>query len=183
METEVIKEVVTGLSFWEQAGATVVGVTVGFVFSLALFWLKEFISDKKKKKHILECLKYEFEYNLNLYRKALKQVNDCITAVGIDSKNTYLTLHYELVTTFFAQQFYKEGLLLKYLHWEDMNRWNDMISKHFAGSDKYVMDLLAKWRESETTKEDIFTALNIEKGYLENAIEMVNCLKGKIYGG
>ena len=174
-------EVVTGLSFWEQAGATVIGVIVGFVFSLVLFWLKECSSDKRKKGHILENLKYEFKYNLNLYNKALEQVQNCINAVGADSRDTYLNLNYGLITTFFAQRFYQEGLLIKYLHWEDMNRWNALISTHSAGSDRYVMESLEKWRKLKITKEDVFTALNLEQKYLKNTIAMVHYLKAKIF--
>ena len=180
METEVIKEIVTGLSFWEQAGATVIGVVAGFLFSLALFWIKENISYKKKKENILKGLRFEFDYNLNIFKKYLEQVEECISAIGANSKKTYLKLNYELIFIYFAKQFYQEGLIIKYLPVEGVKRWNDFLGNCSVGSDEYIDNELEKWRKSKIDQEDIFKSLKLEKNHLKDAIVMIEYLKGAI---
>lgn len=182
MAAESATEVITNLSFLQQVCATLIGVVVGFLFSLILFYLKELHSSEKKKKNLLECLKYEFEYNLNLFKKYLGKVEDCIVSVNGDRKDTYLNgLDYSLVAAYFSRNFYREGLIVKYLHVENMKRWNDFLSSHSEGSEEYLLEQLEKWRKSEIAKEKIITSLQHEEKLLKHTIEMIEYLKGQIF--
>ena len=167
---------------WQQVGSTLIGVVIGFGFSLLLFWCKEFYLYRKKKKDLLQCLNYEFEYNQNLFTKFLKKVDECIIAVNGDRRDTYLnSLEYALVASYFSQCFYREGLIIKYLHVENTKRWNDLLANNSVGSEEYIKERLEKWREEKISKTEIITSLQNEKTQLENSIEMIKYLKGEIF--
>lgn len=168
------------MKFWNQVTATLIGTIAGFLFSLALFWVKERFKQNRLIKHLVINLKYELEYNLNLFKKYSKRVSECIEAINSDKKDTYLTLDYNFVASYFSIQFYREGLARRYLHYEDMKRWNDIVSNHSAGTEQHVMDVVESWRKSEIEKDKVFSALKHERDQLNYAIEMIEYLKTKI---
>ncbi len=183
MVVETATEAVTNLSFLQQVCATLIGVVAGFLFSFILFYIKELVSSQKKKKNLLECLKYEFEYNLNLFKKYLGKIEECIVSVNGDRKDTYLNrLDYSLIAAHFSRSFYSEGLIIKYLHVENMKRWNDFLSSHSDGSEEYLLEQLEKWRKSEIAKKEIITSLQLEEKLLKHSIEMIVYLKEQIFG-
>lgn len=168
------------MTFWNYVIATLIGTTAGFLFSLAFFWLKERVKQNYLTKNLIINLKYELEYNLNLFKKYSIKVSECIEAINSGKKDVYLNLDYNFVSSYFSIQFYREGLTRKYLHYEDLKRWNDIVSNHSAGSEKYVMDAVESWRKTEIEKEKVFSALKHERDQLNYAIEMIEYLKAKI---
>jgi hypothetical protein len=168
------------MAFWQQVIATLIGATSGFLFALMLFWIRERSTKKRLEKHLLKNLHYEFEYNLNLFRKYAGRISECIEAINAGDKNVYLSLDYNFVASFFSMEFYREGLASKYLHYENMKRWNDFLSNHSPGSEEYVLSTLESWRKSEIEKGKVFKALKHERNQLNYAIEMIEYLKQKI---
>ena len=168
------------MKFWEYLIATLIGTIAGFIFSLTLFWLKERSKKKSNINNLLKNLRYEFEYNLNLFRKYSQKLTECIEAVNSGNHSVYLQLDYNFVASYFSLQFYREGLASKYLHYEDMKRWNDFVSNHSSGAEQYVFDTIENWRKSEAEKEKVVSALKHEIDQLNYAIEMIEYLKQKI---
>jgi transcriptional accessory protein Tex/SPT6 len=84
------------------------------------------------------------------------------------------------VARFFAIQFCREGLISKYLHPEDMKRWNDFLSSLSEGSEGYIKDKIDQWRNSTIEKKAIFEALKHERDQVKYAREICEYLKSKI---
>ena len=168
------------MTFVQQVIATLIGTFAGFVGSLLLFWIKESYQNKNKEEALIKNLNYEFDYNINLLNKYETDLTQCIESVGADSKSVYSTIDYKKVAYFFAVQFYKEGLITKYLHPEDMKRWNDFLSSLSEGSENYIIDKLEQWRNSKIDKELVFKALKLERDQVKYAREMCEYLKSKI---
>jgi hypothetical protein len=61
-----------------------------------------------------------------------------------------------------------------------MKRWNEIVSNHSAGAEKYVIDVVESWRKSEIEKDKVFSALKHERDQLNYAIEMIEYFKAKI---
>lgn len=169
-----------GITFRQQTIATLIGALIGFIVSVLLFWVKEYISVKRRERHILRCLAYEFEYNINLLGKYAGEVSESIEKVNAGKKAVYLNINYSILTRHFAQLFYSEGLLCKYLHPEDMKRWNDLLVNLAAGSETLVKDDLEKWREGKCEKQAIFDTLDFERKQIVYAKDMTVYLKEKI---
>ena len=169
------------MSFWESALASSIGAFVGFVGALIIFFIKEWRQNKVRRTSIVENLKLEIAYNINLYEKFEKQIQNCIEDISNDSKSLYLNLDYDFVGTHFAKQFYQNGLLLKYFHPEDMRRWNVMLTQIGAGADKYVTECVDKWREEkEIKKEEVYKALKHEKEQVTYAKDMSEYIRSKL---
>jgi hypothetical protein len=170
----------TAMTFWIQVTATGIGAFFAFLFGLALFWIKEGLISADRKKKAIKNLLYEFEYNLNLFKKYKKGITDCIEAVSTDKRNIYLNLDYSFVATHFAKEFYKEGYLPDFLHQEEMRKWNIFLSTLSAGSETYVEETVDKWREKNGDKESVSSALKYEMNEIQFAIDMIEYLKTKI---
>ncbi len=171
------------MTFKEQTFATLIGTTSGFLFSLALFWVKEYFSSSKQRTHLLKNLHYEFAYNINLFKKYHKQITECMEAVSADKRNVFLPLDYNFVASYFSLQFYREGLISKYLHYEDMKRWNDFVTRLSVGNERFLLDSLDSWGKSTLDKERIFDLLKFEREQINYAIEMTEYLTNKIPKG
>ena len=80
-------------------------------------------------------MNYEFDYNINLLNNYHDKLTKCIEAVGVDSKLANIDIDYDFISRHFSRRFYQEGLISKYLHVEDMKRWNDFLSTLGEGSE------------------------------------------------
>ena len=168
------------MTFQEQVVATLIGTSGGFIGSLLLFWIKQIAEKRSREKTLVRNLRYEIEYNLHLLKGYEMQLTECIEAVGADGKQTYLSIDYSFIGRHFSIQFYREGLLSKFLHPEDMKKWNVFLSTLGEGSQAYVQDILEQWRNSKIEKEIVFKALKHERDQVKYAREMSEYLKQKI---
>jgi ribosomal protein S8 len=168
------------MTYWEHVTATAIGALLGFLFGLALFWIKErcFKSDQRKK--AIKNLIFEFEYNLNLFEEYKKKLTECIEAVSADKRKIYLNMEYGYVARHFARRFYNEGYLSDYLHQEDMKRWNIFLSELSPGSETYVVEQVNGWRKNDIDKQSVFSTLKHERDQIQFAIDMIEYLKTKI---
>lgn len=168
------------MSFGEQVTATLIGTVAGFTGSLLLFWIREKVGRCIHEKALVDNLFYELDYNIALFRKYEDLITESIESTGHDNRNVYLNIDYEYIARFFAIQFYQSGLLRKYLHHEDMKRWNDFMIALQVGGQAYVLNQLEAWRKGALGKEDIFAALNMEREHIRDAIRMTVHIKERL---
>lgn len=171
---------IDNMTYQEQVTATLIGTFFGFIGSLILFWIKNSWEARQRKKALLKNLGYELDYNINLFLRFEEQLTKLIEVVSADSRDLFLSLNYGSIARFFAIQFYQAGLIAKYLHPEDMKRWNDFLTTLGEGSEAYAVNTVTKWRNSEIDKEGTFQALKYERDQVKYAREFSEYLKGKI---
>lgn len=168
------------MNFCKQVLATLIGSFGGFLAALAMLWIKNWFDSSQKETVLLKNLRFEIDYNINVLCKFDDQLTKCIEAVGADSKSLYLSLDYNLVAHHFSILFYREGLITKYLHVEDVKRWNDFLSTLSPGGENYVMEVLEKWRHASIDKETVFSVLNHERAQVRYAKELSEYLKSRL---
>jgi hypothetical protein len=168
------------MTFTQQILATLLGSFGGFVAALLMLWIKHWFDEKNKEKALLKNLHYEIAYNINLFAKYEEQLTKVIEGVGADARDLYLTIDYALIARYFSIQFYREGLVSKYLHIEDVKRWNDFLSTLSEGSQAHVNESLEAWRESRGEKEATFKALRHEREQVRYAKELSEYINAKI---
>ncbi|WP_304511723.1 hypothetical protein [Desulfobacula sp.] len=169
------------MTFWESALSASIGAFIGFIGALIIFFIKEIWQQKIRTTSTVKNLKMELAYNINLYEKCEKSVQECIEAISNGSRSLYLKLDYNFVGVFFATQFYQSGLLLKYFHPEDMRRWNVMLNQIGAGADAHVANCVKQWREEEDIKQEtVYNALKHEKSQISYAKEMSEYILAKL---
>jgi hypothetical protein len=168
------------MTFGQQVVATLIGSFGGFLAALAMLWVKQRFDESRKEKSLLKNLHYEIAYNINLLSKYDDQITKCIEAVGADSRQVYLILDYDHIARFFSIQFYQEGFVTKYLHIEDVKRWNDFLSRLSDGSEEYVSETVKKWRKGEVSKEEVFQALKHERAQVQYAKDVSAYIRQKI---
>ena len=168
------------MTFSQQLLATLIGTFAGFCGSLILFGIKEAFQYWRKGKVLINNLSCEFDYNINLLNKHEAILTECLEKIAAESKTVYCSIEYTHIARFFAIQFYSQGLLFKYLHSEDMKRWNDSLAILSVGSETYVLETLDKWRKSEIAKSEASLAVEQERKNVRYAREMYVYLKQKI---
>ncbi len=160
------------MSFIQQLIASAIGAFLGFSFSLILFWFQKKYEDKKLKNSLKKNLQFEMEYNINVLKKYLEKVEDCISQVNADSKSIYLNLDYSFIGRYHSKEFYNHGLISDYFHHENVRRWNIFLLELGEGNHNYINKEVEKWRKGKIEKEDIYLALNQEKKHIKYGLEM-----------
>ena len=169
------------MSFWQIVLSTALGAFFGFVAAIFLFFVKDGRQKKVHRTSIVENLRMELVYNINLYEGFEKNIQGCIEAISNDSRDFFLELNYETVATHFAIEFYKSGLLLKYFHSEDMRRWNVILTKVSEGNERFVMEYVENWvTGKDNDKETLYKVLRHEKSDICEAKEMSEYIKQKL---
>lgn len=168
------------MTFGQQVLSTLIGTGSGFLFAIALFWIKERAKRTSDEQTLVKNLHYEFAYNRNLFEKYVKQISEAIETINAGGRNAYISIEYNLVASYFSIQFYRSGLCAKRLHYEDMKRWNDVLTNHSQGAETHVMESLEKWRAEDIEQDKVVTTLKHERKQLEYAIEMIDYLKERI---
>ncbi|WIM05166.1 MAG: hypothetical protein OHM77_10725 [Candidatus Nitricoxidivorans perseverans] len=168
------------MTFTQQIVATLIGSFCGFLAALLMLWIKRWFDDRTKEGSLLKNLRYEIAYNINLFAKYEEQLTKAIESVGADAKDVYVAIDYALIARYFSIQFYREGLVSKYLHFEDVKRWNDFLSTLSEGSEAHLNESLEAWRTSTADKEKTFKVLRHEREQVRYAKELSEYIKAKI---
>ncbi len=168
------------MTIWQQLLMTSLGAFFGFLSALVLFWVKESVSEKKKEHALIQNLIYELNYNIALYEKYITEITECIEAVNAGNRNTYISVNYSFIARYFAIQFYQAGMIQKYLHHEDMKRWNDFLINLPEGGQAFVLGRLEAWRNNAISRDEVFVPLNLERKQINYALEITRYIKTKI---
>lgn len=168
------------MTFTQYIIAALIGSFWGFVGALGMLWAKSWFDESRKERALVKNLHYELEYNINLLDKYANEITKCIEATAADSKEVYLSIDYTFVARHFAVQFYREGLVSKYLHVEDVKRWNDFLSTLSEGGETYATETVENWRKNEANKEQVFRALKHERDQIVYAKDLCTYLRKKI---
>lgn len=167
------------MTFLQTVLAALIGSFGGFLGALGMLWIKTRFDNSRRESFLVENLHYELDYNIHLLTKYCKQVTENIEAVSSGSKEIYLSIDYSLIARHFSILFYREGLISKYFHVEDVKRWNDFLSMFGEGSEAYANEIVEKWRSDEATNNQTFKALKYERDQIANAIELCTYFKEK----
>lgn len=168
------------MTFSGQLLATMIGTISGFVFSLALFYIKEKISNNRREKFLIDNVKKELEANLVLLMKAEQSLTTCIEKVTNDIHRVYCTLNYNFFAKFFTQQFYQSGFIHGKWTIKDIEALNEAFVAYSPGSDAYVLNGLQLWRDGKTDKKATLTVLHFERDNLQKNLLNLDDLVKKL---
>ena len=98
------------MTFGQQILAALIGSFFGFLAALLMLWIKSTFDRSQKEKSLVQNLRYEIEYNMNLLSQYDEQVTKCIEALSANSKAIYLEIYYALIARHFSILFYQKVL-------------------------------------------------------------------------
>jgi len=168
------------MTFAQHILGTLLAVVAGFLFSLCLFWIKEYISSKRREKHLKCSVRYEFDYNIHLFEQFVEDLTKCLEKISLDEKAVYSKVDYEHFAYFFFREFYRQGLASKLFHYEDIRRWSEIVANSALGAETYLQESLKDWRDSKIDKQKISKRVNFERDQLQYSIDMLKYLKARI---
>lgn len=160
------------MEFYKQLFITSIGSFLGFSFALILFFLQNKYQEFKNEKAIVKNLAFEVEYNIHYLQKCLEQLNKCLEKITNDKTDTYIHIDYNFIGRYHTKRFYNEGLISKYFMPENVRDWNIYMDDLGEGSEKYISEEIEKWRNGQVNKENLLTALDLEKELIQNGIDI-----------
>ena len=170
------------MSFYEHLFSTAFATVAGFVFSLLLFALQFHWSRKAIKNTLIKNLDFELQYNEKLIRDFIKDLNDSLADINNEKRNTYINIDYEKIAFFFAQQFYREGIISEFFETKGMDLWNEFYITIRVGNDIHIKQQITDWRENKIHKAEAYDSVKYEIKILEHALETLGWVRNRISG-
>jgi len=177
--TEVIREVVTGLSFWQQVLATLIGVIVGFGFSIFLIRVQQWLQKKTLKKNLHKEIKYNSDY-----LKDLKQnISETMKNINAGLAITYVPFNLNLYSRTFLGAYFNNGYLFDVLGAQEIKDLSQTLLVLTEPTQKYIETLLSTWRSDPSSvdaKDTLLKLLVTIEDVVDKAISLNEMLKEKL---
>ena len=155
------------MTFGEQVLATLVGSIAGFLFAIALFYLREKITGKRVKKNIAKCLKREFQYNLNLIEEWIQTVDRILQKITVQDYKIFDYLRYSSYQRFYLYQSFQFGVLYDFFNNEDVKIISDIENHLNINVEQYINFFIDRWKREDIGQREIHSAFDFQKQSLQ----------------
>src|SRR3989304_9642800 len=102
---------------WQQVSSTFIGASLGFIFSIALFYLIERWRARWIHKGLCDNLQKEFDFNIVLITEMQEGVEEILRKITANNPRIYTTVFYKFrkLQRLFIFQAFDHGMVYKYL--------------------------------------------------------------------
>lgn len=165
---------------WQQLIPTFVGSSLGFIFSIFLFYLTEKLKNNDGKKNLRDNLQKEIDYNINFLDQYSKDYDKLIREIGTDGIGGEIIFRAARLQRLFILEAFNKGILYKYLDKEDINELDIMLNFFSHTMDNLSWENLKKYREKSISKKESLQNFEYEKGKIDKAMNFQKKLKEKL---
>lgn len=159
---------------------TVWSTFVGFVFSIALFYITSTLEKWHKKKELKLNLKREIELNIFYLEKLISKLESVAQKMSVGNLNIFEFFRYDAFERYFISQYYQQGYLLHRMNDKELNNLGTILQKMNPGSGEFINDVIKRWQAEPTTTAQSVDVVNWEKNNLKEIVQTLNEMKDKI---
>ena len=167
------------MNFCQNVISTFIGVTLGFIFSIILFYFQQRWIKKTQKKSLEKNLVKEFEFNKHYLRKILKDIKKTIEKITVNDKNVFYYFKYIGYQRLFTQIYFQQGYLYEKLEPNDINLIDTILSRMTLGGQDYINNSIQMWKDDNLTQKQILNILGFERDSIEKHIKDIGRIKKK----
>jgi len=168
------------MNFCQNVLSTFIGVILGFIFSIFLFYLTQRWTKKTQKKSLEKNLVKEFEFNEHYLRKILEDIKKTIEKITVNDKNVFYFFNYISYQRLFAQAYFQQGYLYEKLEPDDINLIDTILSRMSLGGQAYINNSIQQWKGGYLNQQQILNIVGFERDSIEKYIEDIGQIKQKI---
>jgi len=154
------------MTFGENVCATLIGTVAGFLFSIALFYVREKVKHTREREKTIKNLRREFVYDVGLLGEWVRNLTTARAQVAAGT-NVFRTIPYTRFSRAFVQEAFRSGIIFEIFNDEEVASIDELLGFFWTGGEQFVNDKLAKWdykREEISAKEVVdMLQFNIEK--------------------
>lgn len=168
------------MNFCQNVLSTFIGVILGFIFSIVLFYLTQRWTKSTKKKSLEKNLVKEFEFNDRYLKKILDDLKKAIEKITVNDKNVFYYFNYVNYQRLFINSYFQEGYLYEKLEPDDINLIDTILSRMSLGGQYYVNNSIQMWKNGGINQQQILNIVGFERDSIEKYIKDIGGLKQKI---
>ncbi len=168
------------MTFGQQVLATMIGAAAGFMFSLVLFYLKEYHSLRRLRTAARKNLRREFDYNILLIKQFDEDITKAIEMVSADDRSITYFLSYARFQRAFVQQYYFQGLLFEYFDSEDVAQIDNLLIRFAVGGEAFVNRSVDDWRTGQLDKPTTVKVLSFQRDQFRESSKILLGLLAKL---
>lgn len=159
---------------------TVWSTFVGFVFSIALFYITSTLTKWRQKKELKLNLKREIELNIFYLGKLVSKLEGVVQKMSVGNLHIFEYFKYDAFERYFISQYYQQGYLLHRMNDKELNNLGTILQKMNPGSGDFINDVIRRWKAEPTTTAQATDIINWEINNLKEIVQTLNEMKDKI---
>lgn len=162
--------------FWEQVLATFFGATFGFLFSLVLFYVREWRKNKAIKNSVLEAFRRETQYNRKLFERWEKALQRVQAKVAADDRTIVEYIGYTEFLRSFLDAAFREGILFERVDNDFLQDISQMLTLVSLIQEQLINQKIIQWNLQQVTKKDITDTVNMHLKTIETDMRVLGRL-------
>ncbi len=168
------------MTFKEQILATLIGVVAGFIFSITMFYLTEWLKRNRREKSIMKNVVKELEFNLAFLEEYKEDIEKLLRQIAANANDVLAAFRsYRLQRTFVQEAFYA-GLLYEKLDIEDISQIDTMLTYFTTPTDQLAYKDLDAYNSNNIDQNVALQKFEFMKGEVERYCKLMNKIKEKL---
>jgi len=166
-------------SFWSRALATLVGTVAGFVFSIVLFYVSEYVKRSRERTKVIAGLKREAAFNIGLCDAWLKGIGDIRLKVAGGDQAVFNYIDYTRALRIFVQEAVRGGILYDLLTDGELVELDKSLRFFGSVSEQDINGKIEQWKTGSISAADMSKALTFHEYVVTEARKAMEQLRSK----
>jgi hypothetical protein len=164
------------LSFWQNVESTALGATLGFVFSIALFYLSQKVSRSTWRRDSRKSFSKELEFNRKYIETQLGALDKTIERIANDEREVFPPVRFSGMRTIAYGQFVGSGYIWDDLRPEDVAQLDEMLWNTGPAAEQLVFQAVEAWRQQQADRKTTYQVLEWKRDQLRDYVELLKRL-------
>ncbi|MDD5610950.1 MAG: hypothetical protein PHH69_05355 [Candidatus Omnitrophica bacterium] len=142
------------MSFKELIWASFLGTFFGFISAVALSVITYFIQRRLANRVFKKHLKREFEYDINLLRNWIDEIEKILRKLAAKDKQIYYYIKYSDLARYFIDESFKLGLIYNLFNNEEVFNLNKLVTHCSLGTEQFINKKVIEYQNCPIAEED-----------------------------
>ncbi len=167
-------------NFAGSVASTAIGASLGFTFSVVLFFFKERQETQGELDRIRAALLGEASYNLSLVDDLSMKLKDLLGHATLDSRSQAMLLPYSSFMSFSVNDAHKLGFLIRLLGESECLAVTGLESRFSKNAEEIINSRILDWSQGHLPNKDLLVFLNEQLLQLANSKEVLENLLARL---
>ncbi len=168
------------MTFWQYLLATFVGVALGFVFSIILFYLTNRWSRNARKKSLEGNLVKEFVFNEKYLQDLIKKLDAALQDITVENRNAYHYFRYRSYQQLFTTTYLSQDFIYERLEPDDIYKLGLILDRMSSWGEQFINDLMRRWNNNAVSSQEALQFVRLDRDSMSSFIKDIQQIRGKI---
>lgn len=168
------------MAFWQNVLSTAIGATLGFVFSIALFYISQRVRENTWRRDVRKSFYRELEFNRDYVVAQLDALEKTIERVSNDEREVFPVVRFSGLRTVAYGQYVASGYIWDDLKPKDVSELDEMLWDLGPGAEQLVFETVDGWKRGDSDKTTTYNHLDWKRTQLRRHVELLDRVRDTV---